>query len=502
MRPTAPLGCALFLCLSGCTAEILVAEGSLDDVDGGVPPIGPDALATDTPTPDAAPPQDRPLAAALRIRAVELFQTVGVPLARDGAAVSPRNAPVIEGADAMFAIYVDVDASFTARPIEARVTLDGIEYTAEHEITGSSGDTPDSALQITVPGEAISVGSEYAVSLHEVTHGPAVGAASDARYPAEGAADLDVLSPNGELHLVLVPFRYNADGSGRLPPTDDAAASFYEAFKAIFPVADVQLTVREPVNMNMSLATSDGWSAWLDLLRQVRSFDDPPDNTYYYGISAPASSFSGYCNGGCIAGLGHVPSASNTFLFASVGVSFDDALGAGTAVHEVGHTMGRNHAPCGGASGVDSQYPYQGASIGTWGYDARGGALKSPSQYTDVMGYCRAQWISDYQFASIFNRIRTVNNFAPARVGETHSYRVGLVDGDGHIDWRRETTLAAPPAGGDIRVSLQGDDGSELGTADGHFFPYDHLDGGVVYVPIEDDSVPAAFAPTGLTLAN
>jgi hypothetical protein len=501
MRLRLWLSLSLLVGTTGCTGLVLGPEEGWLEGDAGA--LGPDASAPIGFEPDATPPND-PLASGVLIREVSILQTVAVPLARDGAEVVQRNAPVIAGADALLAIHVDIDGSFSPRPIHARVTLDDEEYTAETTISASSTDNPATALLVPIPGEAITTTSQFEVALHEAPGSAPVGPAhAEARYPAEGSVDLRAVSPHGPLHLVVVPFRYNADGSGRLPPTDQAAAAYYEAFKAIFPVADVQLTVRQPVNMDMSLATSEGWSQWLSLLRAVREFDDPPNNTYYYGISAPASTFRGYCNGGCIAGLGHVPSASNSFLFASVGVSFQDNLGVGTAVHEVGHTMGRLHAPCGGPSGIDSSYPYEGASIGAWGYDARRGEFKSPSQFTDVMGYCRSQWISDYQYTSVFNRISAVNAMSASFVPSAPTtYRVGLVDAEGEIEWERYATLDAPPTGGEIQVALHSEAGSELGVADAHFFPYTHLPGGVLYMPVHDEQAPAAVAPSGVTLAR
>ena len=484
--------------MTGCTGVVGPEEGWIDGVDAG-PSTGQlaDAGESVDPSADAAPPQDQPLAAGVSIRDIDVYQTVAVPLVRDGAAITSRSAPVIAGADALFAIHVDVDGGFSPRTIEARVTIDGDEYASQHDVGQSSDDTPATALRVNVPGEAIAQGASFEVSLHELDIAPAQDAVG-ARYPADGVAELGAVSAGGPLHLVVVPFRYNADGSGRLPPTEAAADAYYEAFKAIFPVADVELTVRNPVNMSMSLATSEGWSDWLGLLRAVREADAPSHNTYYYGIAAPASSFRGYCSGSCIAGLGHVPSAGNSFLFASVGVSFDDALGVGTAVHEVGHTMGRRHAPCGGASGVDSSYPYQGASIGSWGYDFRRGEFKSPSQFTDVMGYCRSQWISDYQYRSVYDRISTVNAMAPAHIGPPRTYRVGTVDAEGSIEWERYATLDVPATGGELEVSLLGETGGEIGVATGHFYPYSHLPGGVVYMPIDDDHSAAAAAPAGI----
>jgi len=245
---------------------------------------------------------------------------------------------------------------------------------------------------------------------------------------------------------VLVPFRYNTDGTGRLPPMDAATVTAYRnAFKAMYPVADVEVTVHAIVDTSININSGDGWELWLDQLMDVRQADAPPSNHYYYGVAAPASSFNAFCSGGCVVGLGNVPSANNPFLFASVGVSFSQSLLISTALHEVGHTMGRSHVGCGGPSGVDPNYPYAGGGIGVWGYDAVAGTLLAPSAYTDIMGYCDDQWISDYQYSAIFKRLAAVNGAALVAPGPPQAYRVGTVDADGDVTWRRTATGASTP---------------------------------------------------------
>jgi hypothetical protein len=304
------------------------------------------------------------------------------------------------------------------------------------------------------------------------------------------------------LQLVLVPFRYNADGSGRLPPIDaTSVAAYRDAFAAMYPVAEVTVTVRAAVDLDISISSGNSWSNWLDQLMDVRQADNPPSNHYYYGIAAPATSFNTFCNGGCIVGLGNVPSAQNPFLFASVGVSFAQARLLTTSLHEVGHTMGRPHVDCGGPSGTDQNYPYSGDTIGVWGYDAVDDQFLTPSTYSDIMGYCDDQWISDYQYQKIFNRISTVNGSAKPSFGPPQAYRVGVVDEGGNVVWRRTTTME-PPKGGEQLVSLRDHQGGELDVVEGHFFPFDHLAGGTIYVPMGGVLDTVALAPAAYTVLD
>ena len=91
--------------------------------------------------------------------------------------------------------------------------------------------------------------------------------------------------------------------------------------------------------------------------------------------------------------------------------------------HELGHNFGLSHAPCIRGfilspdevlTDVDPQYPYDGGSIGVWGYDDNNskrrtggysldhlfeygtnlGNVVDPRWFRDIMGYCYPEWIS------------------------------------------------------------------------------------------------------------
>jgi hypothetical protein len=119
-----------------------------------------------------------------------------------------------------------------------------------------------------------------------------------------------------------------------------------------------------------------------------------------------------------------------------MGVAYSDQNSAFTMLHEIGHNHGRPHAPCvpNGLSiaDVDQQYPYQGGVIGVPGYIAASDQLIGADQATDVMGYCRNQWLSDYTYRNLLDTVLQVNGQAqtaeavsPERIG---SWRVALLD--------------------------------------------------------------------------
>ena len=87
--------------------------------------------------------------------------------------------------------------------------------------------------------------------------------------------------------------------------------------------------------------------------------------------------------------------------------------------HELGHTLGRGHPSPGsgtcGHSDSDEDYPYADALIGPpdgsyTGFDAGWQSLPKAvlpsSQWVDMMSYCDFQWISDYTYAGIYDRLQ------------------------------------------------------------------------------------------------
>ena len=68
---------------------------------------------------------------------------------------------------------------------------------------------------------------------------------------------------------------------------------------------------------------------------------------------------------------------------------------------------GRMHAPC-QTYDADPGYPHPNGQIGSWGYDLIQRRV-FPPQTPDIMGYCTPQWISDYTFGALLERVRIVN---------------------------------------------------------------------------------------------
>jgi hypothetical protein len=382
------------------------------------------------------------LARDISIGQVAVYQTVKIPIVENAQAVSPndRNADVVVGREAIFRVFAELGPAFVSRELSARVRFtDGVatdEYFAKATLTESSSDDDvASTFNIEVPGEAITAGARYQVQIVECA--PAIqGTLQSPAFPAQGDVELSA-RVTGPLKIHLLPFVYN----GLLPDTSADQLAYYKAFfEAMYPITEAQLTVGEPLD-------AGGFSDLGVTLEQtfaVRDVEGPADDVYYYGIARPASTLEQFCQGTCTLGVGFVADPGSADFRAAVGVAFgeESQIAGETLLHEVGHNHGREHAPCGGADDVDPVYPYQDGAIGVWGYDAREGTLLPPD-LTDLMGYCSPQWISDYTYQALLERVVELNNPVQQRqalaaaLAPQPSFRVLHVDDKQGPRWSR-----------------------------------------------------------------
>ena len=147
------------------------------------------------------------------------------------------------------------------------------------------------------------------------------------------------------------------------------------------------------------LSSGTNWSNVLSEVSAKRSADGAAaSDRYYFGVVKVS-----YTSG--VAGLG--------FVGFPAAMGWDYASDAAEVfAHEEGHNFNRPHSPCGGAGSPDTNYPYTAALgypsdgvIGVPGWDvfASSNNLKNQNTFTDVMGYCSNQWISDYVYKSELN---------------------------------------------------------------------------------------------------
>jgi hypothetical protein len=349
---------------------------------------------------------------------VAIYQAVKIPVMEDMQPVDDRNADVVAGRDALVRVFVQPGGSFQRREIAARLTLTtggtSKVLSAKLSPAGASSDASgNSTFNIEVDAADIAPTTAYSVELVECA--TPSGTAMNARFPASGTSSLEARE-TGVLKVTLVPIAYGADGSNRVPDTSAATiAKYKEHMEKLYPVTEVEMVVRPggAVTSNANLNSDSGWNSTLNALANLRYDDSPDDDVYYYGLVNPAQDIGDYCGGGCIAGVAYVvespsqPDGRVGFGLGFTGSPQEMAATYETMAHEVGHEHGRDHAPC-NVQG-DQNYPHDGGSIGSWGYDLITGALQDPEEITDIMGYCQDVWVSDYTYQAFVERIASLN---------------------------------------------------------------------------------------------
>jgi hypothetical protein len=403
------------------------------------------------------------LATNISLSRIDAFQSVQVGVMLNGAeiATSARNTDLVAGRETVFRIFVTPGSGFAARDLSARVTLvngdASDEYFAKKSVSAAStlADAA-STFNVTVPPDKITTSTKYHVELVDCGGAAPSGTAVAPRYPTTDDAALGARTTGG-LKIVVVPISINNKG----PATTD---SFYDPFRAymlaMYPISSISITagtgITVPPPPNASGGSPDwtqlDWNGALDSMRTKRQADAPAADVYYFGMLMPTDTFQQYCGRGCTAGIGFVTSQNDASRRVAVGIGWTGSQALITMAHEVGHNHGRNHAPCvpqgGSISGVDPMYPYDGASIGVWGYNAQSKQLVNPSGITDIMGYCNNQWISDYTYDGLVNRVAGVDGAARVFVNPDvlARWRTLLLDSRGPR-WGLPSEDLEPPAG-------------------------------------------------------
>ena len=188
------------------------------------------------------------------------------------------------------------------------------------------------------------------------------------------------------------------------------------------------------------------------------------------------------------------------YLSANAGLSVDPrgAPGGssiednGTFAHEMGHNFSLLHAPCGGPSGVDRDYPYRNGRLGPrrgWKF-IENRFIEPGETYYDLQTYCDPTSVSDFNFGKAARHLsgpRTTaqppkvlssntGDYAPlTRTGERAQSLAltGDVDDQGQWSFRRAVYSSRMPLPVDLLeahshiVTLFDAHGTEIAT---HFF--------------------------------
>lgn len=440
---------------------------------------------------DEEPPAPlMPLANGIALTGIEVFQTIESVLLEDG---EPQSSPVllIAGREALFRLLVTVEDGWAPKEITAELLLTNGETGATQALrttqtiaTNSSPENRSSALEVRVPGELIEPTTNASfrllgpgsVDVESPTPSPA-------RWPRDASTiPLEASDSTGTLHLVIVPMRFDTDGSGRLPDTSPEQLTIFEDLvRAIYPAAELRIEVREPISWTNSVR----WGDFNTALRALKQADGA-DHAYYYGLIRPKETFEEFCIGTCTTGQSFtVSSADATSYRVGSGVGFSGERWAWTLAHELGHMLGRGHSPCGVSFwSADGAYPHNGGITGVRGWDSRTDTLYGPSEVTDYMGYCSNLWVSDYTYLRLILRLqqshtleRTMGFALPSR------WRYISWSDDYAPTWAGETIEVDPSTGDWAWATFYDLEGVVLERVEIPLIPYAHDNEYSVLVP-------------------
>lgn len=285
-------------------------------------------------------------------------------------------------------VRVNPRSGFTGVP----TSVNSQNYTYSHDYTLSAADIrPGLQLVVEVDPDTLYPQSNY---LNDV-------------WP-QGARRTDYSIDTGKLvrenvwnapvfQTMLVPLRTYNGLVGDVNANN--LESYVNYLRRVLPVPEaLDVKLHSPYYFNGTPGPNydNQWTRVLNELDALR-YAERQSTRHYYGVLKPY-----YSSGGT--GMAWIGG------WAGMGIDWNSSLNggngtttwrSGTYAHETGHNLGLQHAPCGGAAGTDPNYPYSWASIGVTGYDVWQNQIFNPNDgnsWTDLMGYCGYDWVSDYQY--------------------------------------------------------------------------------------------------------
>src|SRR5215208_703168 len=205
-----------------------------------------------------------------------------------------------------------------------------------------------------------------------------------------------------QVHAVLVHYAGLGppDRAGNRQDVDIPRPSRQEFFDAlrftrkVFPIWRIDYTGFTEIDFSGDLFSTPqrGWDELLSEVEALRSSSGT--NDIYVGLLSPPVPIRE------IGGVGSLGGG------AAVAVATPDST---TVAHEIGHALGRLHAPCppsgpNAPAFLDPNYPtwVPSGSIGEYGFNAESSTpVLSPATTRDFMSYCDPTWISPYTYENL-----------------------------------------------------------------------------------------------------
>lgn len=366
-------------------APVWTSSGAAVQVDG-------DALVAAAPGQAQATVTVAGLTATARVRVNPPALRLTIPAIQLTQAAQPEGAsmPLVARRAAMLRVFLQGDTeNFFGPSVRVKVYHgDALVRTlaASADAIPTSIDPAKAAesWNVAIPAELVVPGMRVLVEADPEGRVPLL-TGSTTTYPASGvplAADVREVPP---FYVRMIPIHQAASGTTGFVNAQNLP-QFLRPLMDMLPVEQVHADLHAPFTTANAASTSEGWSAILREVAALRAAEGA--RRYYYGVVRRAGGPSG------IGYLGTVPAALGW-----------DALpnAAQTMAHELGHNFNRQHAPCGGPSGVDRAFPTGDASLDVHGWNVRTGEVMAQRAHYDLMSYCEPEWITAYTWRNILD---------------------------------------------------------------------------------------------------
>jgi hypothetical protein len=368
--------------------------------------------------------------------------------------------PLVKDRNGYLRVFVTANQSNVAQPAVRVRFYNGLTLVQTTTIPAPGLSTPlspdESSLSkswnVAVPGSLIQPNLKILADV-DPTNTVVEANEGDNNFPSSGLALGMNVQTTSTFSVRFVPVQV----AGRVGNVSSANKDqFLTETMKMHPLAGYDADVRAQYNSSapaLDAKTSSTWTTVLNEITALRTSDPDGSSRYYFGVVNP-----NYSTG--IAGIGWVPGQS--------AIGWDKLPSASSvAAHEWGHNWGRQHAPtCNNPSNPDANYPYANGLTGVYGLDVATVTLKPPS-YSDVMGYCDPEWISDYTYKGVMD-YRSANADVTSAFSQAMQSCLlvwGRIE-NGQIilepAFEVVTRPSLPASGGEYTVEGRGPDGSRI----------------------------------------
>lgn len=340
------------------------------------------------------------------------------------------NVPLVAGRPAMLRIYAETSEAAPTPGVDLAVAAsrNGVPLTGSPLLLNDKSVPPearrnnlDSTINVMLPAAWLQGDVDLQVTLD-----PGDTVLEWDEDNNDWFTDLQ-FTPVPALNITIVPIRYTHTPLGQTysPPSVDTISDF---LMRTYPVSTINVNFRSAYNFVGNLDVVDEWRRLLNEVTTLRTADSPPPDVFYYALIPVVDNGDPWFEGGTagIGWIGNQRAAAGLDLTPIWQIDYSGKL----AAHEIGHNLNRLHAPCGVATALDPDYPYETGKIGQFGLDVSVPQLFQPSITYDFMSYCHDQWLSDYTYKGLLAEITAAVPTSPAGQQESLLVRA-VLDGEG-----------------------------------------------------------------------